>query len=278
MPLIIALNRSFEMEKLPGRIKGLTYIYALLHPTGAVRYIGKTDNPMRRYQHHLQPWDSKTHKSFWIRKLLRDGIKPVMVILEVVKKTNWRQSEVRWIRRFRSRGFDLVNSTDGGDGSTGFKHTDETRKKIKMSQKGRVRLEETKLKISNTLKGHTVSEESRALIRASLTGRTATEASRKLTGKTSKASWAKLTPGEHEARRAKMMAGRKPWTPEMKAALSAKKRQAVPGGGKIPGVRFNPKTGRWQAEITIAGVRTHLGSFGTKGEAKVAREFAEPGR
>jgi hypothetical protein len=57
----------------------------------------------------------------------------------------------------------------------------------------------------------------------------------------------------------------------MRAALGDKKRQAARADGSTPGVRFNPKTGKWQAELTVLGKRTHLGSFVTKKSATAAR-------
>jgi hypothetical protein len=42
-----------------------------------------------------------------------------------------------WIVQFRALGFDLTNHTDGGDGQTGLKHTEETKARIAASVRGR---------------------------------------------------------------------------------------------------------------------------------------------
>lgn len=61
--------------------------------------------------------------------------------------------EIELIDKYRRLGFKLTNLTDGGEGVSGYKHTEETRKKIGEKSKNRIATEETKKKLSNTLSG-----------------------------------------------------------------------------------------------------------------------------
>jgi hypothetical protein len=53
----------------------------------------------------------------------------------------------------------LLNLTNGGEGQTGAKMTEETRRKMSKSQKGQIHSDKTKQKISTALKGIERSEE-----------------------------------------------------------------------------------------------------------------------
>lgn len=57
--------------------------------------------------------------------------------------------EIQYIRQLKPK----FNFTDGGDGSCGFKHSDETRKKLGEYRKGKKHSDETRRKMSKTRKG-----------------------------------------------------------------------------------------------------------------------------
>lgn len=96
------------------------YIYTLEHPiTQEVRYVGKTKNPKMRFQNHLNKSHNKhSHKTNWIESLKKEGLKPVMKIIEEVDENNWQFWEKFWIHQFKVWGFNLINHTVGGDGLT----------------------------------------------------------------------------------------------------------------------------------------------------------------
>lgn len=124
-----------------------TFIYALCDPrTREVRYIGKSDDPYKRYCHHL--WDkSETHKVHWIRELAEEGFLPVLQILEECQYYEWEQKECDWIAFEKRCGCNLTNLTDGGDGGDtggnhvgrgfGWHHNDATREKQRRAAIGR---------------------------------------------------------------------------------------------------------------------------------------------
>lgn len=96
----------------------MDYIYALCDPRDdRVRYIGKTDNPDRRYKAHLIE-KSRTYRTNWIKSLAALGLKPKLKIIEIVSfqsTTEWEARERYWIAYYRNIYSDLTNGSDGGD-------------------------------------------------------------------------------------------------------------------------------------------------------------------
>lgn len=88
-------------------------VYALLDPaSGAVRYIGKSVNPRKRYIAHIERArkGADTHQYRWIRTLLRRNRTPIMITLQSADDLD--KAERFWIRYHRERGADLTNLTD----------------------------------------------------------------------------------------------------------------------------------------------------------------------
>lgn len=147
-----------------------TFIYALADPrTFEVRYIGKADDPYRRYCEHLVD-KRKTHKVCWIQSLLKMGLLPIRQILEECDKTEWQQKECDWIAFEKRIGCDLTNHSRGGTGGSvkgrktswkGGHHSEETKKMFSEMRKGK----------PSTKKGCRLSLETRQKISKSLMGR-----------------------------------------------------------------------------------------------------------
>lgn len=117
-----------------------TFIYGLLDPrNGQLRYIGKSNNPTaRRYEHVCASQiAAPTHRNYWIKSLLTDGVKPEMLILEEVSTNDWKKAERWWISYWKFVGSNLVNGTSGGEGL--HNPSVEVRKKIGDSCRGKKR-------------------------------------------------------------------------------------------------------------------------------------------
>lgn len=142
-----------------------TNIYTLTDPrTNEIRYVGKANNVSQRYKAHLnRARKHQIHKKNWIESLKRDGLKPIIDIIDVVPINEWIFWETYWISQIRSWGFNLVNYTNGGDGCTfgnqtsfkkghkswlGKSHSEETKKLIGENnwQKGKVSFNRKKVK------------------------------------------------------------------------------------------------------------------------------------
>jgi hypothetical protein len=61
--------------------------------------------------------------------------------------------EVELIDKYRKLGYKLVNLTDGGEGVSGYRHTDDTKKLLGELNKTRIVSDETKQKLSLVWKG-----------------------------------------------------------------------------------------------------------------------------
>ncbi len=96
-------------------------IYGIICPIiGEVRYIGKTDQDLRRrLTNHLSDArkNAENHRQRWIRKCLNIGLLPSIFLLEEVPAGQcWQEREIAWIARAIELGYRLTNQTTGGEG------------------------------------------------------------------------------------------------------------------------------------------------------------------
>lgn len=132
------------------------FIYALCEPdTGEVRYVGKAKDPKKRLSTHLAG-KSQCHRTNWISSLRAKGLKPSLEILDEVSENDWQQWEVAWIEFFKDQGFNLVNTTLGGEGL--HNPSEEVRSKMSVSNFGKKRTLETcaKIRAANIGRKHSV--------------------------------------------------------------------------------------------------------------------------
>lgn len=103
------------MEQRPESI----WIYALCDPnTLRVRYVGKSNNPKERLSGHLSERSLRAgnEKNAWLKSLLLQGLRPVLIILQEITHGCWAEAERAWICLFRMQGCSLTNTSDGGEG------------------------------------------------------------------------------------------------------------------------------------------------------------------
>lgn len=102
--------------------KANTFIYLLLDPRDNSKvYIGRSRNVKARFNKHisddkLDSW-TPTLKRTWIRSLLKQNLKPEIVIIDEAPNDEGNFWERHYVSLFKSWGFNLKNSTAGGDGS-----------------------------------------------------------------------------------------------------------------------------------------------------------------
>lgn len=166
-----------------------------------------------RLMRHL--WDkSPGHKAHWISQLRRLGLRPLITRLIGVADEYWADAERYWIAYFRQIGCHLVNDTEGGEGGSGHRHSEETRAKLRAISRRQMSSPQARAAVSRVHRGKTISLAHRVLV-----------------GRAAKRRWTEwraagaITPDETRRKisiRAKMRPPR-PQSPETRAKISALK-------------------------------------------------------
>ena len=95
--------------------------------TGEIFYVGKG---MGR-----RAFDKFHRSNYWKRIEAKHGVR-VEFIKQAITELESIQLEIQTIYTYRRAGLDLINMTDGGDGTTGYSHTEDHRKKMSDLQTG----------------------------------------------------------------------------------------------------------------------------------------------
>jgi hypothetical protein len=143
-----------------------TAIYSLRDPrTGVTRYIGKTrQKPLRRrFTGHANSARNgeDTHKGRWLRELDTLGMEARIDLIQIVDGDGCAE-EIQWIAKMRAMGWQLVNSSAGGDGLRSGSHSPETIEKIRDALTGKKHSPETIELRASKLRGRKYTEEHRA--------------------------------------------------------------------------------------------------------------------
>lgn len=119
----------------------MVFIYTLSDADGKIRYVGKTKQYLKQrlYSHILESKNSTTttHKKNWIKSLLEKGERPTIQVIDEVPESEWPFWEQYWIDQMKSWGFNLTNSTEGGQGGNGYRHSESSRYKMRQSKLGK---------------------------------------------------------------------------------------------------------------------------------------------
>ena len=139
------------------------YTYAHSKPNGSLFYIGKGQKN-RAYTYG-------NRSEYWKRIVNKHG-NPTVEILAY-----WKTAEEAYdhekllISCFRDMGYKLANLSDGGEGATGTKHSQETKDYLRKINLERVLTDEQKAKISAAGKRKRLSAEAKDKIRQKALGR-----------------------------------------------------------------------------------------------------------
>lgn len=121
-------------------------VYTLSCPISkTIRYVGVTKKSlMDRLCGHI--YEAKTrnvlnNKNKWVNDVER----PIIEVLETTDNEDYSYFlEKFWINQLKDWGFDLLNRTEGGRGSNGFKHSQESLQKIQEFNRSRFPIKEKK--------------------------------------------------------------------------------------------------------------------------------------
>jgi group I intron endonuclease len=149
------------------------------------RYCGHTAYPKSRLLFHRKD-KKKTHKCNWIASVGPEKIH--MSLIAIVPSAEAPAKETFYIKRLKEMGFKLTNLTDGGEGTVGFVHSQETRDKISAANTNpsietRAKIgaantdpsPETRAKMSRSQRRRKATPETKAKMSARLMGNTRTK-------------------------------------------------------------------------------------------------------
>lgn len=171
------------------------YVYHYCDPeSGTPFWVGK--GCRRRAYQHLSQSKNPHHKSYdtffyrKLRKMLLFGINPdIKIVKDQLKEEeafDLEMSDIKRIgRRDQGKG-PLTNLTDGGEGASGHKHTEETKRKVSEANLGKVISKETRQRLREANLGKKHTEESKLRMSNSHLGKTLSETHRRKIGKAHK--------------------------------------------------------------------------------------------
>ncbi len=159
-------------------------VYGLFDPrNGELRYVGKTaTSKAHRYGQHLalarrlRRGSQPVH--CWIHSLLSRQLKPEIDVLE--QSEDGVEAERFCIAYFRSLGCRLLNLTAGGEGIPGYRHSPDTRERLRLARRQRPpHSMETRRRMSESHRGRPCTPEVREKIAAPQRGRPKSEETRR---------------------------------------------------------------------------------------------------
>jgi len=127
--------------------------YSHSTPQGRLFYIGKGSSHRRAY--YMQG-----RNNYWNKIVAKYGKPTVQVLADWKTEVEAFEHEKFLIACFRDMGYELANLTDGGDGTSGYKQTEEHKKKLQPYLLGNKRA-----------LGHKVSDEAKKLMGADKIGK-----------------------------------------------------------------------------------------------------------
>lgn len=157
-------------------------IYVFSDEFAIPKYVGKTKCFNTRIKQHLNK-DRFIYKSYfynWLNKQLSEDKEYFIDVLEEVNDSNWKEQEKYWIKHIKENGYKLTNMTDGGDGNNNQVFTEESKEKRRQKMLGHKLSEQTKKLISESHKGKIVLESTKEKLREINLGKPCPEHVKKL--------------------------------------------------------------------------------------------------
>lgn len=129
-------------------------IYGLVDPDSKqVRYIGKSTIGLKRPREHKKRslLLAMSHKNNWIKNLIsQNKIYEITILEENIELSKLSEREIYWISFYKENGIILTNSTEGGEGTPGFRFSEESKNNISITKKEWAKNNPDKLKMARS--------------------------------------------------------------------------------------------------------------------------------
>lgn len=113
------------------------YLYLIFNTINNKLYVGITNNPKERWKRHKS--DAKSKKRFAVHcAIAKYGYDKFVfkVIEELETKEQANEREAMWIKSLKENSYQIYNETDGGDGVTGTKWTEDRKQRMSKLNSG----------------------------------------------------------------------------------------------------------------------------------------------
>lgn len=120
------------------------YVYLITNKVNGKRYVGKADDIAKRWLSHVRGSNGDTLVTRAIRKYGKEQFEVTMLGAPYEQESASLEAEVRWIAELRTNvvrhGVDAgYNQTDGGEGSSGYRWSEEQKQRQRERLKGQGR-------------------------------------------------------------------------------------------------------------------------------------------
>ena len=155
-------------------------IYKAQNKINSMIYIGQTINSLKqRINTHF-----RRDETYFDKALRKYGLNSfdISIIDDSSILEELKEKEKYWIRFYNCISPNGYNLTQGGEGLAGYKHTEETREKLRESRKNQVFTDEHRKRMSEVRKGKSLSEEAKRKVGIANKGRHQSEEQRRKNG------------------------------------------------------------------------------------------------
>lgn len=140
------------------------YVYKITNSSNGKFYVGKTNDLQKRWYNHVYCALVEKEKTHFYNAIRKYGAKNFLV--EVIEEHELEEQalerEMYWIDTLKSNDRVIgYNITNGGEGTSGLKHTEETKRKIAVAHLGKKHSKKTKMSMSVAHKGKVLSSETK---------------------------------------------------------------------------------------------------------------------
>lgn len=130
-------------------------IYSLTNKANGKRYIGQTLDFHKRKTTHLWMLNNNRHFNPHLQRAWNAGDEFAFEVIEECPEEIRNEREIFWIAEFNATDDNFgYNLCDGGDATTGYHFTEEQKRKISESNRGRKCTQETIKRRTESLKKH----------------------------------------------------------------------------------------------------------------------------